>query len=72
MLIFQKNNQSNGRKWTIEEIKKDFELIDIKGAEIINFIDLLDDLNSINLKGYLFKKYLNLYIQINNSKENEL
>ena len=72
MLIFQKNNQSNGRKWTIEEIKKDFELIDIKGAEIINFIDLLDDLNSINLKGYLFKKYLNIYIQINNSKENEL
>lgn len=72
MLIFQKNNQSNGRKWTLEEIKKDFELIDIKGAEIINFIDLLDDLNSINLKGYLFKKYLNLYIQINNSKENEL
>ena len=56
MLIFQKNNQSNGRKWTIKEIKKDFELIDIKGAEIINFIDLLDDLNSINLKGYLFKK----------------
>ena len=72
MLIFQKNNQSNGRKWTLEEIKKDFELIDIKGAEIINFIDLLDDLNSINLKGYLFKKYLNLYIRINNSKENEL
>jgi hypothetical protein len=72
LLIFQKNNQSNGRKWTLEEIKKDFELIDIKGAEIINFIDLLDDLNSINLKGYLFKKYLNLYIQINNSKENEL
>jgi hypothetical protein len=56
LLIFQKNNQSNGRKWTLEEIKKDFELIDIKGAEIINFIDLLDDLNSINLKGYLFKK----------------
>jgi hypothetical protein len=72
LLIFQKNNQSDGRKWTIEEIKRDFELIDIKGAEIINFIDLLDDLNSINLKGYLFKKYLNLYIQINNSKENEL
>ena len=36
--------------------KKDFEISDAKGTEIINFIEFLDDLNSINLKTHLFKK----------------
>lgn len=36
--------------------KKDFEISDAKETEIINFIEFLDDFDSINLKTHLFKK----------------
>jgi len=56
LFIFQKKNQNSGRRWTTEKIKKDFEISDAKGTEIINFIEFLDDFVSINLKTHLFKK----------------
>ncbi len=36
--------------------KNNFEIFNTQGTEIINFIEFLDDLDSINLKTHLFKK----------------